>query len=80
MNRVTLFTAPKCASCHAVRYVIHRVRADIAFELETIDVSSPGNERWLEAYRDAIPVVHIDGSEVFRGGIDERRLRRLLGC
>ena len=78
MNRVTLFTRPSCEICRSVRYVIERVRADLPFDLDTVDISSPGNERWLEAYRGCIPVVHLNGKEAFRGGIDERRLRQLL--
>ena len=78
MNRIRFFTRPDCAVCRAALYVIRRVRTDIAFELETVDISAPGNEEWSDAYHDAIPVTHLNGKEIFRGGIDERRLRRLL--
>jgi hypothetical protein len=46
--------------------------------LERVDISAPGNERWFDAYRHDIPVVHLNGEEIFRHHVDERRLRELL--
>jgi len=80
MKRVTFFTRPECTLCHAALFVIQRVRSRSAFELEIVDISAAGNERWQEAYKHDIPVVHIDGEEVFRHRVDERRFAALLGA
>lgn len=79
MPRVTFFTKPDCGLCSAAMYVIERVRRQVPFELESIDITAPGEEEWLERYREHIPVVHLDGVEVFRHKVDEKELRRLLG-
>ncbi len=78
MNRITFFTKPDCSLCHGALYVVERVRRQLPFELEIVDISARGNERWLDAYREHIPVVHLDGEEVFRHRVDERELKGLL--
>jgi glutaredoxin len=78
MNRITFFTRPDCPLCDAALFVVKKVRRSLPFELERVDISAPGSEAWAELYREHIPVVHLDGREVFRHRIDERRLRQLL--
>ncbi len=78
MNRVTFFTKPECKLCHGALFVIERVRRRLAFDLEIVDISANGNERWREAYKHDIPVVHINGHEVFRHRIDERSFAKLV--
>jgi hypothetical protein len=60
-------------------FVVRRVRADLPFELDVIDVSSPEHEDWAALYGDVVPVVHVNGVEIGRGGLDERRLRKSVG-
>ena len=71
MTTVTFFTKPDCTLCRGALFVIERVRRRLPFELEVCDISAVGNERWHEAYKHDIPVVHIDGQEVFRHRVDE---------
>ena len=78
MNRITFFTKPDCSLCRGALYVIERVRTHSPFELERVDISAQGNERWFDAYRHDIPVVHLNGEEIFRHRVDERRLREFL--
>ena len=78
MNRITLFTKPDCSLCRSVRFVIERVRTRATFEFESVDISAAGNENWFAAYRNDIPVVHLNGCEIFRHHINERELRSLL--
>ena len=78
MNRVTFFTKPDCTLCGGAWFVIDRVRAQIPFDVEQVDISAPGNEKWFEAYKHDIPVVHLNGQEIFRHRVDEKQLRRLL--
>ena len=78
MNKITLFTKDDCGLCSGVLFVIRKVRRRVAFDLELVDITAAGQEAWLEAYRNDIPVVHLNGREIFRHRIDEARLRRLL--
>ena len=78
MNRVTLYTRADCKLCNGAMYVIKRVRRGIPFELDYVDIAAAGNEHWLQAYGNDIPVVHLNGTEIFRHRVDERRLRELL--
>ncbi len=78
MNRITFFTKPDCSLCRSALYVIERVRVQIPFDLETVDISAEGKEKWFEAYRDHIPVVHLNGEEIFRHRVDERCLKAWL--
>jgi hypothetical protein len=78
MHTITFFAKPECSLCDAAWYVIDRVRRQIAFEVERVDITAVGCETWLAAYCHDIPVVHLDGVEIFRHRVDERRLRELL--
>lgn len=78
MRKITLFTRADCTLCRAAAFVINRVRGRVDFDFERVDITDPGNEEWLETYRNDIPVVHLDGREIFRHRVDERRLRSLL--
>lgn len=78
MRTIHFFTKPDCTLCDAAWYVVQRVRARIPFELVKVDISAPGNERWRDAYADHIPVIHLDGCEVFRHRVEERKLFDML--
>ncbi len=78
MNRITFFTKPDCTLCRGALYVIERVRAKAPFEFESVDITAGGNEAWFDRYRHEIPVVHLNGREIFRHRVDERELRALL--
>ncbi len=74
---VRLYSAPGCHLCDAARRVLAGVRADVAFDLEEVDISSdPALER---RYRERIPVVLVDGKEAFHYFVHPGALRdRLL--
>lgn len=78
MNKITLFTKNDCGLCGGVLFVIQKVRRAIPFDLELVDITAPGQEAWLDAYENDIPVVHLNDQEIFRHRIDEASLRRLL--
>jgi len=78
MHQVTFFTKPDCSLCHAAMYVLRRLRARHPFDLRKVDITAPGNEAWHQAYGEHIPVVHLNGREVFRHCIDEHGLGDLL--
>ncbi len=57
--------------------MLEGVRAEIPFELEEVDIG--GDSALERRYRERIPVVAVDGEEVFEFFVDEPVLRRLLG-
>ena len=76
MRRVTLYGKPGCHLCDDARAVVEAVRAEVPFELEQIDVSlDPALNR---RYGERIPVLAIDGEELFEYHVDPVALRRRL--
>jgi len=78
MNRVTFFTKPECTLCRAALYVIKRVQSQEPFELDCVDISLGENKSWFAQYKHDIPVVHLNGVEIFRHRVNERQLRECL--
>jgi len=76
---VTLYARPDCHLCEQARQALERVRAEHAFELIERDIDRDGSLQ--RAYFDRIPVVALDGEELFDYFVDERvlgaRLREL---
>jgi len=72
--RVTLYGKPGCHLCDDARTVVARVRAEHPFELREVDVSlDPELHR---AYGERIPVLELDGEELFEFFVDEPELVR----
>jgi glutaredoxin len=73
---VTLYGKPGCHLCDDARAVVERVRAEHPFELREVDVSlDPELNR---AYGERIPVLEVDGEEVFEFFVDAAELRRRI--
>jgi glutaredoxin len=71
---VTLYGKPGCHLCDDARAAVERVRAEHPFELREVDVSlDPELNR---AYGERIPVLELDGEELFEFFVDEAELRR----
>jgi glutaredoxin len=74
IRRVTLYHAVGCHLCESARRVLERVRAEVPFELDEIDIGGdPDLER---RYRERLPVVVIDGEEAFTYYVHPDALRR----
>jgi glutaredoxin len=66
---VTLYGKPGCHLCDDARAVVERVRFEHPFELREVDVSlDPGLH---SAYGERIPVLELDGEELFEFHVDE---------
>jgi glutaredoxin len=73
---VTLYGKPGCHLCDSARAVVQRVLAERHFELEEVDVSlDPVLHR---RYGERIPVLSVDGEELFEYFIEEKPLRERL--
>ena len=76
MSTVTLYGRPGCHLCDDARVVLQRLRREHPFELVELDIES--DEGLLRAYLERIPVVALDGEELFDFTIDEAVLRGRL--
>jgi glutaredoxin len=76
MPLVTLYGKPGCHLCDDAREVVERVRAQRPFELEEVDVSlDPMLHR---EYGERIPVLALDGEELFEFQVEEAALLQQL--
>jgi glutaredoxin len=73
---VTLYGRPGCHLCDDARAVLERVRAEAPFELRLIDIEQ--DDELFKRYLERIPVVCLDGEELFELDVDEAALRRRL--
>jgi glutaredoxin len=73
---VTLYTRPGCHLCDDARAALERVRRHAPFALEEVDVTADDvlHLRYLER----IPVVALDGEEMFEYFVDEEALKRRI--
>jgi glutaredoxin len=77
LQRVTVYHAAGCHLCERALELVARVREELAFELEQIDIT--GDPELEQRYREWLPVVEIDGRRAFVYYVDEAALRRKLG-
>jgi len=76
MRRVVIYGRDGCCLCEQALELLERVRTTHQFALEQRDIES--DERLQAAYLERIPVVTIDGVEVFELFVDESELTRRL--
>jgi glutaredoxin len=71
-----LYGKPGCHLCDEAREVVHAVRASHPFDLEEVDVSiDPELHR---VYGERIPVLALDGDELFEFHVEADELARRL--
>ena len=73
---VTLFGRPGCHLCDDARAILERVRADLPFTLAERD--NEADDDTFQAYLERIPVVALDGEELYELFVDEHDLRARL--
>jgi glutaredoxin len=76
MNTVTLYTRPGCHLCDEARATLDRLRTSIDFDLLEIDITT--DDALHRRYLERIPVIALDGEELFDYVVDEARLLDLL--
>jgi glutaredoxin len=74
---IKLLGRPGCHLCDDARAVLERVRERRPFELEEIDIER--DDALLKAYLERIPVIVLDGEELYDHFVDEADLIRRLG-
>jgi hypothetical protein len=73
---VTLYGRPGCHLCDDAREVLLRIRAEAPFELVERDIER--DDDLLRRYLERIPVIALDGEELFDFFVDEEGLRAAL--
>jgi glutaredoxin len=69
---VTLYGRPGCHLCDDALAALQRVRAEHPFRLDEIDIEA--DDALLRAYLERIPVVVLDGRELYDFFVDEEDL------
>jgi glutaredoxin len=76
VTKITLYGKPGCHLCDTARTVVERVRAEHEFELQEVDVSV--DPVLHGRYGERIPVLELDGEELFEFFVQEASLRERL--
>ena len=76
MTQVVLYGKAGCHLCDEARDVVAAVRERHPFELEEVDVST--DPELHERYGERIPVLAVDGDELFEFHVDAGELARRL--
>jgi len=76
MREITLYGRPGCHLCDEAREVLERIRPDLPFALVERDIEA--DDALFKAYLERIPVIALDGEELFEFFVDEAELRRRL--
>ncbi len=78
MSTVVLYGRPDCHLCDEARAALLRVRSRRPFELREVDIES--DDGLFKRYLERIPVVEVDGEEMFEYFVDEERLAARLAA
>jgi len=73
---VVLYGRPGCHLCEDALAVLERVRRRTPFALRQVDIES--DDALLTRYLERIPVVTVDGREIFQLFVDEQALEAAL--
>jgi glutaredoxin len=76
---VTLLGRPGCHLCEEAMAVLEALRSELgfaAFQLRTVDIEA--DDATFKAYLERIPVVALDGQELYDFFVDREDLRRRL--
>jgi glutaredoxin len=70
---ITLYSKPDCHLCVDALAALVGLQGELGFELSEVDITT--DEALHRAYFERIPVVALDGEELFDYFVDERVLR-----
>jgi glutaredoxin len=76
MRTVTLYGRPGCHLCDDARAVLEDLRARVPFTLEEVDIE--GDAALHARYLERIPVIALDGTELYDFFVDAGELERKL--
>jgi glutaredoxin len=73
---VTVYSRPDCHLCADAMTILRALQDELGFALGERDID--GDEALQRAYFERIPVVALDGEELFDYFVDEKLLRERL--
>jgi glutaredoxin len=76
VTTVTLYGRPGCHLCDDARAALLPLAAELGFALEEIDIE--GDDDLHRRYLERIPVIAVDGEELFDFFVDEAMLRERI--
>jgi glutaredoxin len=76
MTTVTLYTKDDCHLCEEARELLEAANLEFDFEFVQLDITQ--DEALRDLYGERIPVVAVDGAELFELRVDEWQLRSVL--
>lgn len=76
MSEIVVYSRPECHLCREAMIQLRALQPELGFELRELDIDrSPDLQR---AYFERIPVIALDGEELFDYFLDETALRERL--
>ncbi|HZO15306.1 MAG TPA: glutaredoxin family protein [Polyangiaceae bacterium] len=78
MKRIVFYTRDDCHLCSDALSELARVRSEIPFELDVVDLDREASPEKRALYDWEVPVVELDGRKIMKYRVDADRLRRLL--
>jgi glutaredoxin len=76
LRSLVLYTKAGCHLCDVAKALILSVRRSVAFEYREVDIAL--DEELFDLYKHDIPVVTIDGRQVFKHRVDPAVLKEKL--
>ena len=73
---VIVYSRPGCHLCEEAKDAIHSAGVDELFTLAEINIES--DPELLNKYKFDIPVVMLDGTEIFRHRVDKQKFAELV--
>jgi glutaredoxin len=73
---VVVYGKPDCSLCEKARAVVERLQPEFGYRIDDVDVTR--DPALLSRYREAIPVILVDGREVARLRVTIPGLRAAL--
>jgi len=76
MSTITVYSRPDCHLCADAMTALRALQDEFGFALHERDID--GDEALQRAYFERIPVIALDGEELFDYFVDEKALRERL--
>ncbi|MCW3031510.1 MAG: glutaredoxin 2 [Solirubrobacterales bacterium] len=76
MSAVTVYSRPDCHLCAEAVATLRRMRDELGFSLTERDIDQ--DDALQRAYFERVPVIALDGEELFDFFVDEAALRERL--
>jgi glutaredoxin len=76
VSAIVVYTSPGCHLCAQAMSELRRLQIELGFALSERDID--GDDALQRAYFERIPVIALDGEELFDFHVDETALRERL--